>query len=181
MRDEVSTQQGEEQHRTPPPGFDMRFTEFTDAPYLHEWLADPSVAQWFPMDDPVELEDAVNRWVGFARYRSSLTAIAPDGTPCGMATLYLQPYRKLAHQCEFGIIVAPKYRNLGIGSDLMRNIIHLAKEFYKIELLHLQVYSNNPAIRLYERFGFETFGYQAEWIKERDGTYTGRTFMQKRI
>lgn len=166
--------------QTPPAGLDMRYTEVGDAPFLRDWLLDPSNAKWFPMDDPIEIDDAVSRWIGFYRYRCSLTATM-DGVPCGMATLYLQPYRKLAHQCEFGIIVAPNHRNKGIGSDLIKNITHLAKDQFKIELLHLQVYADNPAVHLYERFGFKEFGNQTHWIKERDGTYVGRLFMEKFI
>jgi len=159
---------------------EIRYTEPTDAPHLKEWLTDPTVATWFPMADGIEIEDAVQRWIGFSRYRCSLTAVL-EGIPCGIATLYLQPYRKLAHQCEFGIIVAPNYRNKGIGADLIKNLAHLAKDYFHIELLHLQVYANNPAIRLYKRCGFREFGCQTHWIKEADGTYTGRTFMEKFI
>lgn len=161
-------------------GLDIRYTEVTDAPFLKEWLLDPGVASWFPMADAAEIEDAVHRWIAFSRYRCSLTAVM-EGVPCGMATLYLQPYRKLAHQCEFGIIVAPAYRNRGIGSDLLKNLTHLAKEYFRIELLHLQVYARNPAIRLYQRFGFKEFGCQTHWIKETDNTYVGRIFMEKFI
>lgn len=170
----------EEKALTLPEGFDMRYTELSDAPFLKEWLTDPSVATWFPMDDPIEIDDAVSRWIGFYRYRCSLTATV-NGVPCGIATLYLQPYRKLAHQCEFGIIVSPQYRNHGIGSDLIKNLTHLAKNVFRIELLHLQVYAKNPAMNLYKRHGFVEFGNQTKWIKERDGTYVGRIFMEKLI
>lgn len=161
-------------------GFDIRYTEPSDGPFLREWLLDPSVAFCFPMDDLPEIEDAVARWISFSRYKCSLTALM-EGVPCGIVTLYLQPYRKLAHQCEFGIIVSPQYRNRGVGSDLLKNLIHLAREFFHIELLHLQVYAGNPAIRLYQRFGFQEFGHQKRWIKEKDGSYTGRIFMEKYI
>lgn len=157
---------------------DIRYTELTDGPYLKQWLLDPTVARWFPMADEVEIDDAVNRWVGFSRYRCSLTATC-KGVPCGIATLYLQPYRKLAHQCEFGIIVGGDFRGQGVGSQLLKNLIHLAKEFFNIELLHLQVYSENPAKRLYERFGFVEFGHQKHWIRESNNEYTGRIFMEK--
>jgi RimJ/RimL family protein N-acetyltransferase len=159
---------------------EIRYTELSDTPHVRDWLMDPTVATWFPMADAIEIDDAANRWVSFARYRCSLTAVM-DGVPCGIATLYLQPYKKLAHQCEFGIIVAPGFRNKGIGSDLLKNLIHLAKEYFKIELLHLQVYAKNPAMRLYQRFGFREFGCQTHWIKEADGTYTARIFMEKFI
>jgi putative acetyltransferase len=166
--------------KAPPLGLEMRYTEFSDAPYLKEWLSDPQVTHWFPMDDNVEIDDGVNRWIGFARYRCSLTALL-NGVPCGIATLFLQPYRKLAHQCEFGIIVSPQYRDQGIGSDLIKNIIHLGRDYFKIELLHLQVYAKNPAVNLYKRFGFQEFGHQKHWIKERNGEYVGRLFMEKYI
>lgn len=162
---------------TPPFGLDIRYTEPGDAKYLREWLIDPSISKWFPMADQMEIDDAVMRWISFHRYKCSLTVLK-EGIPCGLATLYLQPYRKLSHQCEFGIIVGQGYRNRGIGSYLMSSLMHLAKEKFKIELLHLQVYAENPALNLYKRFGFKEFGRQEAWIKEED-RYVGRIFMER--
>jgi ribosomal protein S18 acetylase RimI-like enzyme len=160
-----------------PPGVLMRYTEAGDAKYLKEWLMDPETKCWFPMDDEMEIDDAVMRWIAFHRYKCSLT-LTKDGVPCGIATLYLQPYRKLAHQCEFGIVIDRNSRNQGIGSYLMNSLMHLAKEKFKIELLHLQVYAINPAVNFYKRFGFAEFGRQNSWIKEKDG-YNGRIFMER--
>jgi RimJ/RimL family protein N-acetyltransferase len=165
------------QGKQTPPGVDIRYTEPDDAKYLKAWLMDPSVMCWFPMADEMEIDDAVMRWIAFHRYKCSLT-ILKDGVPCGIATLYLQPYRKLAHQCEFGIIIGTGYRNMGIGSYLMSSIMHLAKEKFKIELIHLQVYAENPAMNLYRRFGFTEFGRQDSWIKEKN-RYVGRVFMER--
>lgn len=156
---------------------EIRYTEPGDAIYLKEWLLDKSASRWFPMCDEAEVNDAVNRWVGFYRYKCSLTAVC-KGIPCGIATLYLQPYRKLAHQCEFGIIIGTNYRNRGVGTELLNNLMFLAKETFHIKLLHLQVCATNPAIRLYERFGFKEFGRQNQWIQEEDG-YVGRVFMER--
>lgn len=162
------------------PGVDIRYTEMSDGKYLRDWLLDPNVNRWFPMADVVEADDAVTRWIGFARWRCSLTAVR-DGVPIGLCTLYLQPYKKLAHQCEFGIIVSDKERGHGVGTLLLSSLMSLAKDTFKIEILHLQVYSDNPAIHLYERLGFNEFGRQDEWIKELDGTYTGRIFMETKL
>lgn len=162
----------------PQSDLEIRYTDLSDGRYLKQWLMEPSIGRWFPVTDEVEIDDAVQRWVGFSRYKCSLTAVK-NGEPCGLATLYLQPYRKLAHQCEFGIIVGHGYRGQGIGTELLKNLIHLAKTQFRIELLHLQVYSENPAVNLYKRMGFVEFGNQARWIKEADGTYTGRMFMEK--
>lgn len=160
-----------------PEGVVIRYTEPGDAKYLREWLMDPATLCWFPMADQLEIDDAVLRWIAFHRYKCSLTVVK-DGIPCGLATLYLQPYLKLTHQCEFGIIVGEEFRNQRIGSYLMNCIIHLAKERFKIELLHLQVYAENPAMNLYKRFGFVEFGRQNFWIKEKN-RYVGRVFMER--
>ncbi|KIC75406.1 putative acetyltransferase [Neochlamydia sp. EPS4] len=161
-----------------PEGIELRYSDLSDGKYLKQWLLDPSVARWFPMFDEVEIDDAVARWIGFSRYKCSLTA-TKEGVPCGITTLYLQPYRKLAHQCEFGIIVAPEMRGQGVGTLLISNLSHMAKENFKIEVLHLQVYAENPAINLYTRMGFREFGRQTHWIKEKDGFYVGRVFMER--
>lgn len=162
------------------PGVEIRYSEYADGKHLKQWLLDPHVGRWFPMADEVEVDDATGRWIGFSRYKCSLTAVK-EGVPIGLTTLYLQPYRKLAHQCEFGIIVAPEYRGQGVGSLLLSSLMTLAKDTFKIELLHLQVYSENPAIRLYSRFGFKEFGRQDRWIRELDGSYTGRIFMERNL
>ncbi len=166
-----------EENQNSIPGLEIRYTEPGDAKYLKQWLLEPGVLRWFPMLDDLEIEDAVNRWVGFYRFKCSLTAVF-EGVPCGIATLYLQPYRKLAHQCEFGIIVGGGQRNRGIGSQLLNHLMHLAKTSFGIELLHLQVYADNPAIHLYSRFGFREFGRQTHWIKD-DGAFVGRIFMER--
>lgn len=169
--------QSSESSKAPPLQVQIRYTEPGDAKYLKQWLLEPSVGRWFPMADEVEVDDAVGRWISFCRYKCSLTAVV-DGVPCGLTTLYLQPYRKLAHQTEFGIIVADGYRGRGVGSQLLTSLMQMAKEVFHIELLHLTVYAENPAIRLYRRFGFEEFGRQTHWIKD-NGVYSGRIFMER--
>jgi len=163
--------------KEPIPGFDIRYTEPDDVKHLIRWLSNKDTLQWFPMREPAEIEDSAHRWVGFCRYKASLTATI-NGEPCGLTTLYLQAYKTLMHQCEFGIIVDEEHRGKGVGSQLMRNGMNLAKNYFKIELLHLQVHAENPAMNLYRRFGFREFGRQTHWEKDQ-GVYVGRVFMER--
>lgn len=156
----------------------VRFTTPEDAPHLQQWLSEPSTVRWFAMCDTVEVEDSVKRWIAFARYKCSLTATC-NGVACGLATLYLQPYRRLAHQSEFGIVVGQEYRGKRVGELLLNSLMDLAKNSFQLELLHLSVYGDNPAIRFYKRFGFQEFGRQARWLKNLDGTYSQRIFMER--
>lgn len=162
------------------PGLTIRYTVPQDAEWLKRWLMDPSVKNSFPMITEGEVDDAVRRWISFSRIRASLT-VEMDGRPVGLATLYIQAYKRLVHQTEFGIIVDPDYRNKGVGSFLLSSVMKLAKHHFHVELIHLQVYQDNPAIFLYSKFGFKEFGRQTHWIKEGEGQYVGRIFMERFI
>lgn len=157
----------------------VRYTENEDAPFLKSWLEEPGVLRWFPMQEPLELEDAIRHWIGFSRYKCSLTAV-DNGVPCGLSTLYLMPYRKVSHQCLFSIIVEKEHRRRGVGTLLLNNVIHLAKTQFRLEYLYLEVYEGNPAIHLYQKFGFQEVGRQPHFIKEEDG-YLGKIIMEKKI
>lgn len=155
----------------------IRFSEESDQKYLIDWLLQPGVLKWFPLADLREVEDAARVWIGYSKYQAVLTALW-NSVPCGIANLYLQPYQKLAHQCLFAIIIDEKYRGRGVGTRLLQELMVLAKERFKIEFLHLEVYEGNPAIRLYQRLGFEQYGIQRHFIKEGE-EYIGKILMQK--
>lgn len=147
-----------------------------DTPHLKNWLMEQGVLRWFPMFDEREVDDAVRIWVSYSKLNACFTA-EWDGEPCGMANYYLQPYKKLAHQCLFAIIVSEKHRNKGVGTALMQELIDRAKT-HKLEMLHLEVYDGNPAIHLYERMGFVKYGVEPRFIKER-GEYISKIMMQR--
>jgi len=154
-----------------------RLTTLDDGKYLKEWLLQEGVQEGFPMSTPSEVDDAVSRWISFAPYKASVTAL-DDEKPVGLATLYLNPYKKLVHQCECGILVATDFQSRGIGKGLMKELFSLAKTFH-IELLSLQVQTHNQrAIKLYEQFGFKTFAEQTHWLKNEEGSYGGRLLME---
>jgi len=150
-----------------------------DMKYLIEWLQQPGVLQWFPLADLREIEDAARIWISNIKFNSVLTALW-DGEPCGIATLYIQTFKKLAHQSLFAIIVDEKFRGKGVGKHLLTDLEQLAKEQFQIELLHLEVYEGNPAIHLYQRLGFLQYGYQRHFIKQ-NNQYLGKIMMQKAL
>lgn len=158
------------------PGFDLRYTYVTDAQPLKEWLSVPGMLHWFPMSDEKEVEDAIQCWIGFCRYSCSLTATI-DGVPCGMGTLFLMPYRKVAHHCLFKVIVDPKYQRKGIGTSLVKNLKHLAKNYFKLELIHIEVFEGNPLIPILHKLHFHEFARQERFVKEGD-RYLARILLE---
>jgi len=157
----------------------IRISTIEDGELLKRLFLQPDVLQYFPIYDLREVEDSVRIWEIFCKKGASLTAVV-DGTACGLAFLNLQAYKKFSHQCLITILVDEKFRGKGVGTRLLEELFVLAKETFSIELLHLEVYEGNPAIRLYERLGFKKFGFHKDFVKEKN-RYIGKTLMDRTL
>lgn len=158
----------------------VRFGTEEDGAYLLEWFKEPGITRWFPCQEQNEIDDTVKMLVGFSRWNCTLIA-EYDKKPVGFAALYLHAYKKIAHQCLFGMIVDEEFRNKGIGTQLLLHVIELARQNFSIETLYLEVFEGNPAISLYRRLGFKEVGYQKHFLKEDDGSYRAKITMEKFI
>jgi len=158
----------------------IRLTEKKDLSKITSWLMDKEVLKGFPMINEREVQDSVRFWEMHIEKKASITATY-EGEPVGCANLYVQSAEKLKHQCLFVIVVGTSFRGQGVGTKLLESLEKRAKEVFHIELLHLEVYENNPAIALYERVGFKKYGAHPKYLKDPDGTYYDKVMMQKRL
>lgn len=145
------------------PGYDIRFSEIDDLGYLSLWMSFPNACDPFPFDQE-EKEEALKNWVGYSKYRASLTGMI-DGVPCAIGTLFLMPYRKVAHQASFYVVVDPEHRRKGIGTSLVRNLVHLAKTRFRLESLYVEIYPPNPLEGILQRQGFLEFARQDDFVR----------------
>lgn len=68
--------------------------------------------------------------------------------------VFQNPRRR--HAAEIGMGVSEDFQGQGVGSALLRAALDMADNWLNLHRLELQVYtSNEHAIALYERFGFE--------------------------
>jgi len=144
-------------------GFDIRFTTPEDLSYLREWFSDDALCNDYPFSLS-EKEEALKNWIGFSKFKASLTGTMND-VPCAIGTLFLMPYRKVAHHASFYLIVDPKERNKGIGASMVRNLLHLAKTRFKLESLHVEVYDTSKLVPILEKLNFELFAKQDNFVK----------------
>ncbi|RYL86839.1 GNAT family N-acetyltransferase [Sporolactobacillus sp. THM19-2] len=79
--------------------------------------------------------------------------------------------KRFAHQVEFGVGIIKDYWGRGIGTNLLKESIAWADSngIKKINLNVLE--TNDKAIRLYKRFGFETEGILKKDKRLSDGKY----------
>ena len=97
---------------------------------------------------------------GISRSERQLYLVAvQDGRIIGTASLSCFERPRLAHRGEISIAICKEAWGQGIGTAMMQQIIRFARECAHVEILSLEVRSDNArAIALYEKFGFETIG-----------------------
>ena len=79
--------------------------------------------------------------------------------------------RATRHAVTLGISVRQEWRGQGIGAALMAEAIRWARQSDVVRRIELQVYARNePAIRLYQKFGFEIEGRRRRVIYQ-NGEY----------
>jgi RimJ/RimL family protein N-acetyltransferase len=95
-------------------------------------------------------------------------AEAPEGL-VGRLSLARDTHPASAHVADLGLMVAASHRRRGIGRALLEQAVAWAHEV-GIEKLELHVFPHNePAIRLYERFGFVREGYRRNQYRRGSG------------
>lgn len=148
------------------PNFDIRYAEETDVSAFSSWLPSEQACDPFPFTLD-EKEETLKNWMSFARIRAGLTGTL-EGRPCAIGCLFLMPYRKVAHQASFFLIVDPEHRRKGVGTVMVRNLVHLGKTRFRLESIYAEIFEPNPMIMILEKQGFQVFARQPDFIRISD-------------
>ena len=67
--------------------FDIRYSDLSDAKPLLSWIKPPETAIWYPPESEADQESFVRNWIGFSKFRASLTATYKQ-VPIGVVTIF---------------------------------------------------------------------------------------------
>ena len=86
----------------------------------------------------------------------------------GLATVTQETAPKLSHKAVLSsVYIEPEFQQKGVASQLMDAVITFSKKH--VEQLVLSVADDNQAaIRLYKKFGFQSYGIETNALKEND-------------
>jgi putative acetyltransferase len=114
---------------------------------------------------------------GVRRHPDAAVFVAEDaGQIVGRLSVARDPHPASRHVADLGLMVALAYRRRGVGRRLLEEAVGWAR-VSGIRKLELHVFPwNEPALRLYESFGFVREGYRTAHY-ERDGEYVDAILM----
>ncbi len=140
---------------TPPDGplyRELRLAALQDSP--------SAFASSYEEEEPRPPEHFSERLAG--KDQSRVFGAFLDERLVGMVGLYWQPRPKLRHKAHvWGVFVRAEARGQGCGRALFAALIDYAQSLEGVRYLHLGVSVGNvSATRLYEAFGFETYGVE---------------------
>jgi ribosomal protein S18 acetylase RimI-like enzyme len=100
----------------------------------------------------------------------TLASVTEDGQINGVVSFQREgcSRERLRHKgLLFRMYVSEKYRGLGIGKQLIQELLNRVNQIHNIEQINLTVISDNvKAKNLYEKFGFSTFSIEKHAIKD---------------
>ena len=112
-------------------------------------------------------------WINFfLKNNNSLLLIAEfDNEIIGNIDLTGNRRKIMEHTAVVGMGMLKEWRNTGLGTALLASAIEWAKENQILELIWLQVYTNNTlGLNLYRKMGFEENGTIKNFFKQ-NGQY----------
>jgi len=149
----------------------IRRAEPTDAQDVYEIYSNPR-AVWGTFQLPYPSLEEWKKRLGQPPEGAYLLVAQVEDAVVGMLGLHTftgRPRRR--HAAEIGMGVHDAWQGRGVGGALMQAAVDLADNWLNLRRLELQVFvDNEPAIRLYARFGFKVEGTLIDY-GFRDGAY----------
>lgn len=149
----------------------IRRAEPADYTAMHRIFAGPNVV-WGTLQLPFpSLETWRQRLAEPLEGAYSLVACIEDEV-VGQVHIQTFPNKpRRQHAGQLGMAVRDDWQGQGVGTALMQAAVDVADNWLNLLRLELEVFTDNePAIRLYQRFGFVVEGTLARYAY-RDGQY----------
>lgn len=133
----------------------------------------------YPHHRPPDHDEFMDYWF---RGKSTVVVYAKDRDRCPdpLGAFYLKPNwpGRARHVANAGFIVAPEWRNKGLGWLLGAAMLSYARDLgYRSVIFNLVFMENQPARYLWNKLGFTELGVIPAAVQQDNGTYQDAVIM----
>ena len=143
---------------------DIRYSRGLDELCLTQWAKHPKLQPFLACRGDEEIKNFCRTWIFFAQKQAGLSVVIKD-TNVGMGVLILMPYQKVMHHAMLQIMVDPDQARQGVGSTLLKNILHLAKDYLKLEMVFMELIGPTPHLSFFLKRGFKVYAEQKGYVQ----------------
>ena len=149
----------------------IRHIEPSDYEALHKIFSGPKVV-WGVLQIPFPSAEMWRKRLAEPPEGLYMLVACVDDEIVGQIGLHTSPNRpRRRHVGQIGMAVRDDWQGKGVGTALMQAAIDLADRWLNLSRLELDVYTDNePAIKLYRKFGFTSEGTAVNYAF-RDGQF----------
>jgi RimJ/RimL family protein N-acetyltransferase len=130
--------------------------------------------------DEFPTEEAERTWIqGYVDHPGKILLLAEaEGTIIGNVNFEVGPHQRISHRGNLGIAVVKQWRGRGVGTALLLVLLEWADSNPVIEKVCLDVFAtNDTAIRLYRKLGFDEEGRRIKDVKRGPDHYVDTVTM----
>lgn len=159
-----------------------------DLPYIEECLQDTEVIKLTGNSSDFNLE-SIHHWYNTRNDQTDRLdlAIVDQFQDTLVGEVVVNLYDEKYHSMNFRILIGPRGRNKGLGTEATQLMIDYVFKIIKLDQLTLSVYDFNPRARnVYEKVGFvvdsrdeNDLEYEGEWIDSINMKLTREEWMKK--
>lgn len=153
---------------------DIRYTRGLDQMSLNQWINDKRISSCLPSTSEEEKLNFSRTWMYYATRKAGLSVVLNDHV-IGMAVFILMPYQKVQHHAILQMIIHPDFQNQGIGSSLLKNMCHLAKQYLNLEALYMEYFGPELPLKFLTKRGFSTYAIQKGYVQ---GSYPDKFLLE---
>lgn len=153
---------------------DIRYSRGLDELYLMHWLKNPANLVYLPCSGDEEIKNFSRSWMYYSSKKAGLSLVEHDRC-LGMGVLILMPYDKVKHHAVLQIVMDPKINDMTYQVLLIKNMIHLAKNYFQLEALYIEHIGPEKALDVFKEYGFKEYAVQKGYI---EGPYPDKILLE---
>jgi L-phenylalanine/L-methionine N-acetyltransferase len=160
-------------------GYSIRSFEPADAHAVSQLLGSPGVFEGTLQMPLVPIASRLENLSKVDGNTCRLVAVANDAVVAHTGLHIVTPSPRRMHSRGLGIAVSADWQGRGVGSALLRELLHWADQWAGVLRIELTVYADNAAaIALYRKHGFVQEGVHRAYAL-RDGEYVDSLCMAR--